>query len=131
MNGGKQPVHDGDYLLLQRLDSDHAGSITGTTMVIERQDISNDDQYLLRVVTKTPDGKYILKATNPDYPDFTANENMRTLAKLRTIIDPLDLAIGQNLYARTFLHYLVKHLVLETGTVVISCLMTNKRTFYW
>jgi hypothetical protein len=95
MKGGKQPVHDGDYLLLELLDADHAGSITGTTLVIERQDVSNDDQYLLRVVTKSPDGRYILKATNPDYPDFEATEEMRTLAKLCLVLEPLDLAIGQ------------------------------------
>lgn len=95
MNGGKKPVHDGDYLLLERLGSDHAGSITGSTLVIERQDVTGDDQYLLRVVTKSPDGRYILKATNPDYPDYEANEEMRTLARLVDVIDPLDMALGQ------------------------------------
>jgi len=38
MNGGKQPVQDGDYLLLELIDSDRAGSITGATVVIERQE---------------------------------------------------------------------------------------------
>jgi len=33
-------------------------------------------------VTKQPDGRYVLKATNPDYPDLEANEEMRTLARL-------------------------------------------------
>lgn len=52
MNGGKHPVNDSDYLLLEHLGSDHAGSITESTLVIERQDLSGHDQYLLRVVTK-------------------------------------------------------------------------------
>ena len=95
MNGGKHPVHDGDYLLLEHLNSDHAGSITGETIVVERQDQSGDDQYLLRLVTKTPNGRYILKATNSAYPDYEADESMRTLARLRGVLDPLDMAVGR------------------------------------
>ena len=95
MDGGKSPVKDGDYLLLELLGSNHAGSITGSTMAIERQDAGGDDQYLLRNVTKTPDGHYILKAANPDYEDVVADDSMRTLAKLKEVLDPLELAIGQ------------------------------------
>jgi phage repressor protein C with HTH and peptisase S24 domain len=84
MDGGKRPVRDGDYLLLELLDPGKAGSITGSVMAIERQDTSGDDQYLLRIVTKQPDGRYVLKAANPDYPDLEANEEMRTLARLVT-----------------------------------------------
>ncbi len=95
MNGGKNPVHDGDYLLLEHMNSTHAGSITGATVVIERQDVSGADQYLLRQVTKTPDGRYILKATNPEYADFDADENMRTLARFKAVLNPLELAVNQ------------------------------------
>ena len=47
------------------------------------------------MVTKNRDGQYILKANNPDYEDLPATDDMRTLARLRHIIDPLDLAIGK------------------------------------
>jgi len=90
MNGGKNPVRDGDYLLLELLDSSKAGSITGSVMAIERQDVGGDDQYVLRLVTKRSDGRYVLKAANPDYPDFEANEEMRTLARLRAVWDSDD-----------------------------------------
>lgn len=83
MDGGKNPVRDGDYLLLELVDSEKAGSITGSVMAIERQDMSGDDQYVLRLVTKHPDGHYVLKAANPYYPDFEADEEMRPLARLR------------------------------------------------
>jgi SOS-response transcriptional repressor LexA len=82
MNGGRNPVCDGDYLLLELVDPTKAGSITGNVMAIERQDATGDDQYLLRSITKQPDGRYVLKAANPDYPDFDANEEMRPLARL-------------------------------------------------
>ena len=96
MNGGKHPVRDGDYLLLELITPSRAGSITGSVVAIERQDDSGDNQYLLRVVTKNRDGQYILKANNPDYEDLPATDDMRTLARLRNIIDPLDLAIGES-----------------------------------
>jgi hypothetical protein len=95
MDGGKNPVRDGDYLLLELMSPTRAGSITGTVVAIERQDESGDDQYLLRVVTKTSDGQYVLKANNPSYEDIPATDEMRTLARLRGVIDPLDLAVGQ------------------------------------
>jgi superfamily II DNA or RNA helicase/HKD family nuclease/SOS-response transcriptional repressor LexA len=96
MNGGKNPVLDGDYLLLELITPSRAGSITGSVVAIERQDDSGDNQYLLRVVTKNRDGQYILKANNPDYEDLPATDDMRTLARLRNIINPLDLAIGES-----------------------------------
>lgn len=95
MNGGKNPVRDGDYLLLELMSPARAGSITGNVVAIERQDVSGDNQYLLRVVTKARDGQYILKANNPDYEDMLATDDMRTLARLRGVIDPLDLAVGE------------------------------------
>lgn len=94
MDGGKHPIRDGDYLLLEIVNPSNAGSITGTVMAIERQDESGDNQYLLRAVTKTADGLYILKANNPVYADLEATDEMRTLARLKGVIDPLEMAIG-------------------------------------
>jgi superfamily II DNA or RNA helicase/SAM-dependent methyltransferase/SOS-response transcriptional repressor LexA len=96
MDGGKNPVRDGDYLLLELISPSRAGSITGSVVAIERQDESGDNQYLLRVVTKNRDGQYLLRANNPAYTDMVATDEMRTLARLRAVIDPLDLAVGQS-----------------------------------
>jgi len=96
MDGGKNPVRDGDYLLLELVSPSNAGSITGTVMAIERQDeVGGDNQYLLRVVTKAKDGSYTLKANNPAYEDLQATDEMRTMARLKAVVDPLDLVIGQ------------------------------------
>lgn len=96
MDGGKNPVRDGDYLLLELMSPTRAGSTTGNVVAIERQDESGDNQYLLRVVTKTSEGQYVLKANNPAYEDMPATDEMRTLARLRSVVDPLDLAVGQS-----------------------------------
>jgi superfamily II DNA or RNA helicase/HKD family nuclease/SOS-response transcriptional repressor LexA len=97
MDGGKNPVRDGDYLLLELISPTRAGSITGNVVAIERQDEDGgDNQYLLRVVNKTSDGRYVLKANNPAFEDMPATDEMRTLARLRGVIDPLELAVGQS-----------------------------------
>lgn len=98
MNDGKNPIRDGDYLLLELVSPTNAGSITGSVMAIERQDEAGDNQYLLRVVTKAPNGSYILKANNPNYEDLLATDDMHTLARFKKIIDPLELAIGEALF---------------------------------
>ena len=97
MNGGKNPIQDGDYLLLELVGSTNAGSITGGIMAIERQDESGNNEYLLRAVTKQNDGTYVLKANNPDpkYHDIVATDGMGTLARLKAVIDPLELEVGQ------------------------------------
>jgi hypothetical protein len=84
-------------VLLEHISSANAGSITGGVMAIERDDASGgDDQYVLRAVTKTRDGQYVLRANNPDYADLPATEEIRTRARLKAIIDALDMSIGQS-----------------------------------
>ena len=95
MDGGTNPVRDGDYLLLELISPTRAGSLSGRVVAIERQDDSGDNQYLLRVVAKESDGQCVLKANNPAYEDLPATDHMRTLARLRGVIDPLDLSVGQ------------------------------------
>lgn len=137
MNGGKNPVQDGDYLLLELITPSRAGSITGSVMAIERQDDSGDNQYLLRVVAKDREGQYVLKANNPDYKDLQATDDMRTLARLRDIIDPLDLSIGQSflreaippLFGETFNpgNWNVGHVVLSPKKAHILLVTLNKQ----
>ncbi|TCS40420.1 DEAD/DEAH box helicase family protein [Reinekea marinisedimentorum] len=86
MNGGKNPIQDGDLLLLERITSNNAGSISNLTMAIERQDEGGDNQYLLRVVKKNSDGSYRLVANNPEYGDLIANEGMATFARLVGVV---------------------------------------------
>jgi superfamily II DNA or RNA helicase/HKD family nuclease/protein-L-isoaspartate O-methyltransferase len=137
MNGGKNPVQDGDYLLLELITPSRAGSITGSVMAIERQDDSGDNQYLLRVVAKDREGQYVLKANNPDYKDLQATDDMRTLARLRDIIDPLDLSIGHSflreaippLFGETFNpgNWNAGHVVLSPKKAHVLLVTLNKQ----
>jgi superfamily II DNA or RNA helicase/HKD family nuclease/SOS-response transcriptional repressor LexA len=91
MDGGKNPICDGDYLLLELLNADHAGPISNQIMAVEREDVIGDDQYVLRVVRKQDDGSYHLQAKNPDYADFDATEGMRTFARFKGVVGSDDI----------------------------------------
>ncbi len=94
MDGGKHPIRDGDYLLLELVDADRAGSISNQIMAVEQQNVSGDDQYVLRVVQKRGDGDYYLQANNPEFADFDATDEMRTFARFRGIVAPEDVVDG-------------------------------------
>jgi hypothetical protein len=137
MNGGKQSIRDGDYLLLELMSPTRAGSITGSIVAIERQDDASDNQYLLRVVVKQADGSYLLRANNPDYTDMPADDSMRTLARFKSIVDPLEFSIGQYylredippLFGTTFIpgNWNAGHIVLQDRKVHVLLVTLNKQ----
>jgi superfamily II DNA or RNA helicase/HKD family nuclease/SOS-response transcriptional repressor LexA len=86
MNGGKHAIADGDLLLLEWVTPDSAGSISNLTMAIERVDDAGDSEYLLRVIKKQSDGQYLLEAKNPEYGDKPATDDMKTFARLLSVI---------------------------------------------
>ncbi|WP_166114994.1 S24 family peptidase [Pseudoalteromonas sp. Z9A5] len=86
MNGGKNPIHDDDLLLLELITPDKAGSLRGQIVAIERDDIGGDGQYLLRKINKLPNGQYELIAQNSDYEVMIADESMRTFARFKQVV---------------------------------------------
>lgn len=86
MNGGKHPIQDGDLLILEWITPEHAGSITGKTVAIERPNGFGDEQYLLREVRKNSAGEYLLVARNPDYEPMGVDEDMRPFAGLVGVV---------------------------------------------
>ncbi len=100
MNGGKSPIHDGDYLLLEQISAEQAGSITGQTLAIERLDDAGDTQYLLRTIHKDA-GSYVLKAANPDYDAIIVTPELsgqfRTFARLTGVVNPRDMMVAQEI----------------------------------
>ena len=137
MNGGKNPIQDGDYLLLERMSPTRAGSITNQVLVIERQDLSGDDQYLLRQILKNENGEHVLHAFNPTYADIPATEDFRTLARFKTILEPWQLAVGQTfrreeipaLFGEEFNvgNWNVGHVVLKDKNTHILLVTINKQ----
>jgi len=91
MNGGKSPVQDGDYLLLESVGADKAGSISNQVLAVERLDETGDQQFVLRRVVKLAPGDYLLRADNPDYEDMPATDEMLTFARLKAVLKPEDI----------------------------------------
>lgn len=100
MDGGKTPIADGDFLLLEAVTPGHAGSITNNIMAIERQGTGGSNEYLLRKVLKGNNGQYTLRAFNPEYKDIEVTEELteqlRTFARLKAVVNPLDMAVGES-----------------------------------
>ena len=96
MNGGADPIHDGDFLLLELAPSEGFDSCTGGIFAVERQVDAGEKEYLLREVSRSDDGKYVLKALNPDYADLYVNEDVFPVAKFCAVVDQLDFAVGQS-----------------------------------
>jgi superfamily II DNA or RNA helicase/SOS-response transcriptional repressor LexA len=97
MNGGRNPIKNGDLLLLEVITPVNAGSISNQLVAVERNDIAGDDQYLLRYIVKKGPNNYVLEAWNKDYEDIPASEEMRTFARFRSLVDPLDFMIHKQL----------------------------------
>lgn len=86
MNGGKNPIQDGDLLLLEWIKPEKAGSLRGQVVAIERYGIGGEGQYLLRKVNKVAEGHYELIAHNPDYQVELATADMHTFARLKQVV---------------------------------------------
>ena len=98
MDGGRNPIKHGDYLLLELITPDNAGSNDGKTIAIERQDVTGDDQYLMRTVKKISDNQYQLIAQNTEYEPMMATDEMNTFARLRQVIDVADILLHKEFY---------------------------------
>jgi len=99
MNGGKHPVLDGDLLLLEHISPSSAGSVSNQIVVVERLDETGEGEYLLREVRKNKEGQHVLFASNPAYEPMLAQEDFRSLARFVSVVEPIDLAIG-NVFIR-------------------------------
>ena len=97
MDGGKNPIKDGDFLLLELISPTHAGSNQGQILAIERQDETGEDQYLLRKIQKSDEGNYRMIALNPDYPEMTATEDMRPFARLKAVVPKYELHLHKTM----------------------------------
>ncbi|AXT32613.1 HNH endonuclease [Pseudoalteromonas tunicata] len=86
MNGGKNPISDGDLLLLEWITPNNAGSLRDQIVAIEQDGESGEGQYLLRKVNKLPNGQYELIAKNPEYKVIIADEGMRTFARFKQVV---------------------------------------------
>lgn len=89
MDGGNVPIKDGDYVLLEWQDPDHAGSLSGygRPWAVEYRDQDGDTAYALKIIKKDPDGSYRLVSRNPKYDDIPVD--MDTTVPIARLLEVL------------------------------------------
>lgn len=112
MDGGDQPIRNGTYLLFELIPTrsvsevrpydevrETSGGYSTTdelgTIVAENR-ISAGHEFLVRTLRKGSDGKTILAANNSSYPEIVLTPDIALVARLKTMVDPLDLMLHQS-----------------------------------
>jgi SOS-response transcriptional repressor LexA len=90
MDGGKQPLHDGDWAVMRLARSMSASSLENRVVLVQVE-TSSGAQYQIKRLKREGRG-WRLTSDNPDGPSFQANEDMTAIARLERAIRPEELA---------------------------------------
>jgi hypothetical protein len=90
MNGGKDPIRDGDWLIFQYARGAGLGAVEGRVVLVQVQDGTGDGAYQVKRVVREA-GKWRLNSDNPDAPSFDASERTVPIALLVERLSPDDL----------------------------------------
>jgi superfamily II DNA or RNA helicase len=137
MDGGERPIRDTDHLLLETLIETNLASLAGEVVVLEQGEKSEQKEYVLREVSMQADGNVSLRAFNPTYGNLPLTEGLRPVARLRAVLNRLDLAVGESfkreeippLFGETFNpgNWHSGHIVLKDQKVHVLLVTLNKQ----
>lgn len=91
MNGGRRPLHDGDWAVLRFERSAGAAEVEGRVVLVELPRAGSGGQYQLKRLAREGQG-WSLGSDNPDYPNYPADADMQVIAKLVDVVSPDALA---------------------------------------
>ena len=97
MDGGNTPIRDEDFVLLEFIDPQHAGSLTSgvRAVAVEYRDDKNNLAYALKQISKDPQGRYQLVSWKPGLPAVPVkSEQMFPLARYVRTVKPIDRQSG-------------------------------------
>ncbi|MDC0362763.1 DUF3427 domain-containing protein, partial [Halioglobus sp.] len=112
MNGGDHPIRNGDYLLFELLPpggdpsqlmsheirepsaKDSGLAEFGTVIAENRKGYGNE--FLVRNVETAISGDIVLAAQNPSYPEMPLTPEIALVARLKGVIDKLELQLHQS-----------------------------------
>lgn len=100
MDGGDEPARDGDYLLLALQVDRSVERHDGETVVVQRDNASGDDEYVLRKVRRTGQGQYEFAASNPKYSPIPVGDNDKVIARLVQVLAPVDVYTHQTIFRK-------------------------------
>lgn len=90
MDGGKDPIRDGDWLVLRYARSRSLDAVEGGRALVRLASESGGGRYQIKRVVRL-DGVWILRSDNPDVVDVEASADATVIAKLHRVIRPEDL----------------------------------------
>jgi hypothetical protein len=90
MDGGKNPIHDGDWLVLRLARGAGLGTVEGRVTLVQT-DIGGDHGFQLKRVIRVR-AQWVLRSDNPRRPDFIATEATVPIAILVEQFRPEELA---------------------------------------
>jgi len=97
MKGDGNVINEGDFLLLERFTSNDLGTALDSVVAVEYGGIKTSELRInLRVINRNSSGETLLHALNLNYPDLPVTGNVCAFGKLITVIDRLDLAVGES-----------------------------------
>lgn len=91
MDGGKNPLRDGDWAVMRVARSLPASAVENRIVLVETQDDSFGAQYQIKRLQRRGAG-WLLTSDNPDGPTIEATEGMVPIARLERAIRPENLA---------------------------------------
>jgi hypothetical protein len=107
MDGGREPLRDGDWAIMRVARSLPASSVENRIVLVEVEGNGFGAQYQIKRLKREGRG-WRLVSDNPDGPSFDAHEGMTPIARLERAIRPEALApargtrIAETELARTF-----------------------------
>lgn len=91
MDGGKDPLRDGDWAVMRLARSLPASAVEGRVVLVELHDDAFGARYQIKRLRRHGRG-WRLTSDNPDGPAFDATEDMVAVARLERVVHPEDLA---------------------------------------
>jgi superfamily II DNA or RNA helicase/diadenosine tetraphosphate (Ap4A) HIT family hydrolase len=87
MNGGVDPIRDGDWLVMQYARGVGLGAVEGRVALVETEGAQGDSGYQVKRVERDG-GRWFLASDNPSAGRFEASDQMRVVARLVEKIAP-------------------------------------------
>lgn len=91
MDGGKQPLHDGDWAVMRLARSMPASAVEGRVVLVQVEGDAHGAGYQIKRLKREGRG-WRLVSDNPAGPTFIATDAMVPIARLERAIQPEDLA---------------------------------------
>ncbi|MDQ3369163.1 MAG: DEAD/DEAH box helicase family protein [Myxococcota bacterium] len=91
MDGGKQPLRDGDWAVMRVARSMQASAVENRIVLVQVEGKSSGAQYQIKRLVRDGRG-WRLTSDNPEGPSFPATEGTTPIARLERAIRPEDLA---------------------------------------